>query len=197
MENTTAFEPIFLYREQELIENQKRLHTQWLAQIQNGIDTASELFDEPLTDDELTQIMLGGWKATEQIMRSKSQFPNAKIETLLDLKGKDSHQAKLALTNVATRSQAIKASIVDGKAVIGENVISELEEAYTHYTKSPDQNRLIYQAKELGDNIQDLLDKNVIHGTDISSICHSLKIIKYVNNDGLKIVPDLVAISKQ
>ncbi|WP_066223355.1 hypothetical protein [Formosa haliotis] len=193
MNTKTEFTPIFLYREEERITATNKLYQEWLVYIQKGLDVTKELFDEPLTDEQLTNIMSGGWKAVEGLMREKLNFPNAKIETLLDLNGKDGTNAKLALNHVVNRSKTINASISSGNVIMSEDVQKMIEQEYTYYTKSIQQNELLEDAKQLSDLMNKLIGNKIIANIDVYQTCFRLKIVESKNtgNENHEVVPNL------
>lgn len=199
MQQTKEFKPVFLYRDDEAIKKIENEYSEWTIYTQNGINEAKKLFDEELTDEELTQIMKGGWKAAAELIKSKSDFPKARVETLLDLQGKTPDTAINALLTISNRSAAIKASIVDGEVVIGENVKEELKEKYSFYTKTAYQNEVLANANELCESIVKLIAKNLIGNNDLHEACRGLRIVKPVmgENGKYKVIPNYRRILEQ
>lgn len=199
MQKTEEFKPVFLYRDDEAIKKIANEHSEWCIYVQNGILEANKLFDEELTDEETTQIMKGGWKAAAELIKSKSDFPKARVETILDLQGKTPDTAINALLTIANRSAAIKASVVDGKVVIGENVKEELKEKYSFYTKTAYQNEVLDNANELCQSITKLINKNLIGNNDLHEACRSLIIVKPVmgENSKYEVIPNYRRILEQ
>jgi len=151
------FQPVFLYRDHEKIQSVNKQSKDWIQGIQEGLNTAKDLFEHPITDVEGSQIINGGWPVVSQMIKSKSQFPKAEPEFLLSLIGKNSESFKSSSLHMEARSKSINAVVENGVVFVDPESEAKSIKEYSYFTTSEKQN----QAVKLGNEIANLIEQAI------------------------------------
>lgn len=177
MAEVLEFKKKFLYKNEKGIEENLKLYEEWRVYLENGLIEAQKLFETPLTAKEKKVILSDGWAGVEQLLREKSQYPKAKVETILDLNGLDGTAAKEALKHAPKRFAAVGYSISANGLKLNDSVRQRAIDGHTYFTQNDKQNDALAIADELADNIELAIKKGIISELDRTKIAQALSSI--------------------
>ena len=190
---TIEFKKRFLYKDEGVIKNVKRQNETWASYLENGLKEAEKLFREPLTKKERIQILKRGWVVVEELLRAKSQFPNAKVETLLELEGKSGAVAKESLEFAPSRYAAMSYILEGSNVTVDPKSMEKAELDNTHYTQSEKQNKALEIATVICEKLEELIELNIYdsgHRTNFANTLNRLIDVSFDPESGRSLFPD-------
>jgi len=167
------FTPKFLYRDGNFIRNQQKFYEENIPDLNDCLVEVQKLFDKELTIVEKSEILRFGWSKVIGMFRSNSQFPNAKIKTLLELHGKDGDEAEKALNKQSSKFRDDVYIVSKTGVEISDKYLKDLEERGNYYTKNQAQNQKLQIIENLSKELNKAIDNKIIHKWQIKDIIKS------------------------
>ena len=158
----TKFKPQLLFKDAALIKKQTAEYVELAEYANQAIEPVKELFDRELKPDEMISIIKAGWRILADLIRRDSQWPNAEINTLLNLLGKDGTKAKNVLSQIKNRLLVDGLEIENGQFKVKDSIYKDIENKYTYYTENQTQNEKFDKIKNLCDSLNDAIELEII-----------------------------------
>ncbi|MDT0647476.1 hypothetical protein RM545_12310 [Zunongwangia sp. F260] len=192
-----VFEPQFIYKSEKWINNRITTGKESATQMEVVLNEAEKLCDDkPLDEGEKRVILTSGWEKLAEIIKNRSSFPNADIETLLKLQGKDSTAVKEAFKNAKFRSRLDEFSISkDNKIALTKEAIQKYNEIGTYYTRSEKQNIALNAANNICESLNRAIEGGIIGRAPIPVEFKNLLDIKNLDSGKVGYQPNVEAIS--
>jgi len=187
----TKFTPKFLYCDGNFIKNSRKNNEEKIPSLNQCLDEVQKLFDRELSIKEKTEILQFGWQKVVEMLRKGSQFPNAKIQTLLELLGKDGSLAEKALIEYSSKFRDDIFIINDKGIELSDKYLKDLEDRGTYYTTSEAQNQKLGIITKIANELNEAIDVKIIHKNQIQDIIKSTsKLLGYgitpMDNEGFR-----------
>lgn len=199
---TKEFKKVFLYREDKQIQKILSEYEEWAAYLQQALEEAQKLFDEPLKPEEQIQVLREGWKGVEYLVRSKSDYPKADLQTLMNLMGKGDlvPEVQEALRFAPSRFAAVGYHIEKGKVTVQKDALKKLQDERSYYTRSAEQSEAYNLAEKISDLIEEAIEKGYISKFSRQGAANSLQEIVISDLDPkskqIRLLPNVKRIAK-
>lgn len=199
---TKNFKPKFLYRDGDFIKNQQKYQEEKIPYLNECLVEVQKLFDKELTIAEKTEILQFGWKKVVEMFRRNSQFPKAKIKTLLELHGISGElvdNAEKVLNEHSSKYLDSIFTISKTGVELSLKYLKDLEEKGNYYTTSEAQNEKLQIIENIAKELNEAVDAKLIYKWQIEDVLKSTnKLLGYgitpMNNEGFR--PNYASIRK-
>ena len=186
---TKKFTPKFLYRDGDFIKGQQKFYEEKIPFLNECLVEVEKLFDKKLTIHQQTEILQFGWDKIVQMFRKNSQYPNAKIKTLLELHGKDGDLAEQVLKEHSSKFRDDIFTITESGVELSIKYLKDLEEKGNYYTTNEAQNQKLEIITKIAKELNEAVDVKIIHKWQIQDIIKTTnKLLGYgitpLNNEG-------------
>lgn len=185
------FKPRFLYCDGDYISKNRKYNEEKIPALNECLEETQKLFDKALNIKEKTEILQFGWQKVVEMLRKGSQFPNARIQTLLELMGKDGALAEKVLTEHSPKFLDNIFLISENSVELSPRYIKDLEDRCTYYTTSQAQNEKLDIITKMANELNEAIDVGIIYKNQIPGIIKSTsKLLGYgitrMDNEGFR-----------
>ncbi|MEH6764136.1 MAG: hypothetical protein V7655_06525 [Aequorivita antarctica] len=177
MKNANKFEPILLHTNENgitsAIKNAEGLASNW----NNVLKEAEKLLKKKLTDEGKIEILEDRMDEVMAQLRSGFQFKNASDDFNIQSLGIDLTPIKEAFKRCKGKFDNNILEVKDGLVSISKEGRTQIENSGRVYTKSIRQNDVYQMAKKLSENLNEALEKKIIHKLDKPNLERTFRII--------------------
>lgn len=175
----TGFEPLLITKNDTHIENSTKSAKLTAAKLNDSLEVALDFIGQDLTDNQLKQLLQGGFKFAMELVSKDFQFPKADDAFNLKSMGKDPEPAKLALRSTRAWFSGYIFDVKNKEVFLTDAGKEKIIQSACVYTENEKQNEVFALAKRMCKEINDALTRGLVSARDQTPIKSGLQIVEY------------------